>query len=94
MDFRQERRVSGPYLDGSDSQDHDQVRKKRMGVTVPLGLLAGLFLFEGPTGCAHLGAPEETGGCVSVAPDWGTPREQALLMPVGEGWGRPLPLRG
>lgn len=65
-----------------------------MGVTVPLGLLAGLFLFEGPTDCAHLDAPEETGGCVSVAPDWGTPREQALLMPVGEGWGRPLPLRG
>lgn len=43
-----------------------------MGVTVPLGLLDGLFLSEAPTGRAHLGAQEEMGGCVSSSPDCGT----------------------
>lgn len=43
-----------------------------MGVTVPLEFLAGLFLFEAPTGRAHLGSLEETGGGVSSSPDCGT----------------------
>lgn len=66
-----------------------------MGVTVPLEFLAGLFLFEAPTGRAHLGSPEETGGrgC-PVHQTVGPRREPAVLMPVGEGWGLSLPLRG